>query len=388
MDTGDRGTTLAMLADLIAFDTESSKTNLPLIDRVEAFLGDHGVSFTRVPNAAGDKAALFATVGPATGGGVLLSGHTDVVPVKGQSWTSDPFALRRDGDRLYGRGACDMKGFDAICLAMLPMFQGAGLKRPVHLLLSYDEEVGCLGSLDAIARFGVDLPQPDVVIVGEPTNMAVIDGHKSISTYRTVVTGKEAHSSNPRLGASAVETACALVTEIYALQAELEREGDPSGLFDPGFSTVHVGMIEGGTARNILAKTCAFGWEFRGLPGSDPKRALRHLEAYVERVALPRLTGHAPSASIETIADTEVPGLVAEPGSAAETLAKTLTRSNRVGTVSFATEAGQFQKVGIPTVVCGPGSIEQAHQPDEYIEIAEIDAGIAFMHRLAEELAH
>ena len=383
----DTAAAIAMLAELVAFDTVSSKTNLPLIERVEAYLTGLEIPYTRVPNAQGDKAALYATVGPIADGGILLSGHTDVVPVTGQSWASDPFTLRRDGDRLYGRGACDMKGFDAICLAMLPAFQKAKLKKPIHILLSYDEEVGCLGSLDAIARFGDDLPTPAVVIVGEPTGMAVVDGHKSISTYKTVVHGKEAHSSNPRLGANAIEAACALVSELYALQATLEAEGDPSGLFDPGYSTVHVGTIEGGNARNILARRCAFGWEFRGLPGADPKRAIKHFDAFADTVVRPRLTRHAPSAMIETHADIEVPGLAAAPGSAAETLAKKLSRSNSVGTVSFATEAGQFQKAGIPTIVCGPGSIEQAHQPDEYIEMSELQAGIAFMRRLAEELS-
>lgn len=386
-DPDDLASTIAILETLVGYDTVSSKTNLPLIEHVEGYLAGLGIAFTRVPNAEGDRAALHAFVGPAVDGGVLLSGHTDVVPVKGQSWTSDPFALRRDGDRLYGRGTCDMKGFDAICLAMLPVFQKAKLKKPIHILLSYDEEVGCLGSLDTIARLGVDLPKPAVVIVGEPTEMAVVDGHKSISTYETTVHGKEAHSSNPRLGASAIEAACALMSELYALQATLEREGDPSGLFDPGFSTVHVGTIEGGNARNILAKTCAFGWEFRGLPGVDPKRAIKHLETFADTVVRPRLTRYAPTARIETHRDIEVPGLAAEPGSQAETLAKKLARTNRVGTVSFATEAGQFQKAGIPTVVCGPGSIEQAHQPDEFIAMSEIQAGIAFMHRLAAELS-
>lgn len=383
----DRAATLALLEELIAFDTVSAKTNLPLIERVETHLKHHGIASIRVPNAEGDKAALFATVGPNVDGGVLLSGHTDVVPVKGQSWSSDPFVMRRDGDRLFARGACDMKGFDAICLAMMPMFQKAALKKPVHILLSYDEEIGCLGSLDAIARFGADLPKPAIVIVGEPTEMAVIDAHKSISTYLTTVHGKEAHSSNPAFGASAIEGACALVGELYALQAQLEAEGDPSGLFEPAYSTIHVGTIEGGNARNILAKHCAFGWEFRGLPGVDPKRAIRHFEDYADRVVRPKLTRYTKEARIETHSDIEVPSLAAEPGSVAETLAKKLTRSNRVGTVSFATEAGQFQKAGIPTVVCGPGSIKQAHQPDEFIEIAQIDAGITFMRRLAAELS-
>jgi len=280
-----------------------------------------------------------------------------------------------------------MKAFDAISLAMLPVFQTAKLKTPIHLLLSYDEEIGCLGSLDTIARFGKDLPRPAIAIVGEPTRMAVVDAHKSISHYETVVRGKEAHSSDPRAGANAVEVASLLVAELYNLQATLEQEGDPSGLFDPPFSTVHVGIIEGGAARNILARECSFGWEFRGLPGADVKRALKHLESYVERVALPRLRRYTDDASIETHSDVEVPGLAADPGASAETLAKRLTGSNAVETVSFATEAGQFQLNGISTIVCGPGSIAQAHQPDEYIEIAQIDAGLAFMRKLAEALS-
>ena len=383
----ERESTLALLEQLVTFQTISPTTDIPLIDAVEAYLGQHDIKSVRVPNAEGDQVALFVTVGPEVDGGVVLSGHVDVVPVKGQAWTSDPFKLRQDDGRLYGRGACDMKGFDAICLAMLPTFQKADLKKPIHLLLSYDEEIGCLGSLDTIARFGVDLPKPAMCIVGEPTEMAVVDAQKSIATYLTTVHGKEAHSSNPRLGASAIEAACDLVAELSRFQRILEEDGDASGLFDPAFSTVHVGTIEGGNARNILARTCTFGWEFRGLPGVDQKRALAHLEAYADRVVLPRLTRYAPDARIETHADIEVPGLRAEPGSIAETLAKKLARSNNTSSVSFATEAGQFQKAGIPTVVCGPGSIAQAHQPDEFIELSQIEAGLAFMRRLAEELS-
>ena len=382
----DLSASLALLERLVGFDTVSAKTNLPLIDFVEGYLGDYGIAFTRVPNAAGDKAALFASVGPPGDGGILLSGHTDVVPVDGQVWTGDPFALRREGSRLYGRGACDMKGFDAICLAMLPVFQKAGLKRPVHLLLSYDEEIGCLGSLDAIARFGVDLPRPAVTIVGEPTEMVVVDAHKSISAFETVVHGVEAHSAKPDLGASAIEAACALVTELYRLADEIRAEGDPSGRFDPPFSTIHIGKIQGGTARNIMAKRCSFNWELRGLPGANRNRALEHMEAFAERAVLPKLTRLGGGARIETRSSPQVPGLAPEPGSAAETLAKKLTRSNTTGTVAFGTEGGQFQAVGIPTVVCGPGSIDQAHAPDEFIEIAQVEAGIAFMRRLMDEL--
>jgi acetylornithine deacetylase len=378
--------TLALMERLISFDTESSKSNLPLVADVEAYLTGLGVDYVKVPNAEGDKAALFATIGPKTDGGVVLSGHTDVVPVEGQSWTSNPFTLRRGGDRVYGRGTCDMKGFDAICLAMIPEFQKAKLTRPIHILLSYDEEITCQGPLDTIARFGHDLPRPAAVLVGEPTLMQVADAHKSVSTYNTIVHGHEAHSAKPYLGASAVASACELVAELNRFGEELMAMGDPSGRFDPPYSTVHVGMIHGGTARNILAKRCAFHWEFRGLPDAPQDLALKHLQSYVDLIATPKLTRYAANARIETITETEVPGLAADAGSTAETLALKLAQLNRTITVSFASEAGQFQRAEIPAVVCGPGSIDQAHQPDEYIEISQIEAGIGFMRRLAAEL--
>lgn len=378
--------TLSILERLVAFDTVSSKTNLTLVADIEIYLRSLGVAYVKIPNATGDKATLFATIGPQTDGGIVLSGHTDVVPVEGQIWVSNPFSLRRANGRLYGRGTCDMKGFDALCLAMIPEFQKADLRRPLHIILSYDEEIGCGGSLDTIARFGVDLPRPGAVIVGEPTSMQVADAHKAIATYETIVYGREAHSSKPALGANAIEIACALVNELYRFQKELEAEGDPSSRFDPPYSTVHVGTIHGGVARNILAKRCAFQWEFRALPGTALTAAFDVLQDYCDRVALPKLTAHVKDARIETEADLAVPGLAADPGSQAETLALKASRHNRTTTVSFATEAGQFQTAGVPAIVCGPGSIDQAHQPDEYIEIAQLEAGIAFMRRLIAEL--
>jgi len=378
---------ILMMERLIAFDTESSRSNLGLISSVEAYLTGLGAAFTRVPNATGDKAALFITIGPMIDGGVILSGHTDVVPVAGQAWTSDPFRLRRDGGRLYGRGACDMKGFDAIALAMIPEFQRAPLKRPIHILLSYDEETTCLGPLDTIARLGVDLPRPSAVIVGEPTMMAVADAHKSVATYITSARGHEAHSSNPALGANAIEAAAELVVELYRFADALTREGDPSGRFAPGASTIGVGVIQGGVARNILARDCMFHWEFRGLPGAPIDRARRHLDDYIADMLVRKYANRPFAVSVETITEVEVPGLAPEPGSAAETLAFKLARANRAIAVSYATEAGRFQAAGLPAVVCGPGSIEQAHQPDEYIEEAQVLAGIAFMRELARELS-
>jgi acetylornithine deacetylase len=381
--SGLRLTPIEMLAKLVSFDTESAKSNLPLLDFVEAYLRSWSVPVVRVPNAEGDKAALFATVGPQDRGGVLLSGHTDVVPVTGQEWTSDPFRLRVEGGRIVGRGTVDMKGFDALALALVPEFQAANLKTPIHIMLSYDEETTCLGVVDAIRRFGADLPMPRAVIVGEPTELAVVDAHKSVVTFLTTVRGFEAHSAKPHLGASAVMTAAELVSELNRIADELMERGDPDQRFDPPYSTVHVGTIHGGTARNIMAKNCSFHWEFRGLPSLDPAEIPTRLERFADDVALKRLNRFGNFGRIENALEVSVPGLAPQPGSEAEALAMRLTGTNRSETVPFGTEAGHYQAAGIPTIVCGPGSIDQAHQPDEYITVEQIEAGAAFMRRLA-----
>jgi len=378
-------TAKALLARLVAFDSVSDKSNLPVIDFVEDYLKAHGVATRRAPNASGDKAAILATIGPRVDGGVVLSGHTDVVPVDGQPWSGDPFELREKSGRLYGRGACDMKGFDACVLAMVPTFKAAALKRPVHIVLSYDEETTCLGSLDVIASFGHDEPKPGAVIVGEPTMMQVADAHKGVATFRTRVTGHEAHSALPALGANAVAAAADVVSEIGRLAREYEK-GPLDPRFTPPYSTLHVGMIQGGTARNILARECAFHWEFRGLPGVTTASALAKVQAFVDKVALPRLTRYVAGPMITTEIEVDVPPLAAAPGSAAETLALRLTRSNDRIAVSFATEAGCFQRAGLPAVVCGPGSIDQAHKPDEFVDEAQLAACLAFLDNLAGEL--
>jgi acetylornithine deacetylase len=384
---GARYTPLEMLARLVSFDTESAKPNLPLIDFVEDYLKGWGVAYVRDQSPAGDKAAIYATIGAADRGGVVLSGHTDVVPVTGQSWTSDPFTLRVEDGRAYGRGAVDMKGFDALALALVPDFLAMDVKTPIHILLSYDEETTCLGVMDTIARFGRDLPAPRAVIVGEPTRLEVVDAHKSIGTFFTTVHGFEAHSSKPALGANAVMTAAELVAELNRIAEEMVVRGDPSGRFDPPYTTVHVGTIAGGTARNILPKLCTFHWEFRGLPGLDPQEIPDRLARFADEVALPRLNRFGPFGRIETALEVFVPGLAPEPGSEAEKLALRLAGRNGTATVPFATEAGRFQAADIPTIVCGPGSIDQAHQPDEYITLDDLAAGEAFMRRLAEHCA-
>ncbi|MCP1556942.1 UNVERIFIED_ORG: acetylornithine deacetylase [Methylobacterium sp. SuP10 SLI 274] len=379
---GTRLTPLELLERLVAFDTESSKSNLALIDFVAEYLDSWGVPHLRVPNAEGDKAALFATLGPVTDGGVVLSGHTDVVPVTGQAWTSDPFRLRVADGRAYGRGAVDMKGFDALALAMVPTALEAGLTRPIHILLSYDEETTCLGVADTIARFGADLPRPGAVIVGEPTEMQVADAHKSVVTYNTTVHGHAAHSAKPGLGANAVMAAADLIAELNRIADAMVVRGDASGRFDPPNTTVHVGVIEGGTARNILPKLCTFLWEFRGLPDLDMAEIPALFAAACERVTRERLNRYGEFGHIATVEEVSVPGLAPDPGSEAEQLALRLAGRNATITVPYATEAGRFQRAGIPTVVCGPGSIDQAHQPDEFITLDELARGEAFMRRL------
>jgi acetylornithine deacetylase len=383
---GTRLTPLEMLAELVAFDTESTKSNLALIDFVEDYLKAWGVSAVRLPNAEGDKAALFATIGPVADGGVVLSGHTDVVPVAGQNWVTDPYRLHVADGRAYGRGAVDMKGFVALALAHVPDFLAADLRKPIHLFLSYDEELTCLGVVDGIRRFGIDLPRPEIAIVGEPTDLTIVDAHKSVVTFTTTVHGREAHSAKPALGASAVMAGGLLVAELDRLSEVYAAKGDASARFDPPCTTVHVGTVAGGTARNIMAKECVINWEFRGLPDLDEDEIPQHFARYGEDVVLARMRRTAPEAAIATICHAAVPGLRPWPGSPAEDLVKAITGRNGTTTVAFATEAGHFQNAGVATVVCGPGSIDRAHQANEFITLAELEAGSEFLRRLTARL--
>jgi acetylornithine deacetylase len=376
-----------ILAALVAFDTTSRGSNLALIEDVEARLARLGVAARRVPNAEGTKANLFATLGPAVPGGVVLSGHTDVVPVDGQPWTSDPFVLTRKGDRLYGRGTCDMKGFLACALAAAPLFADGRLKRPVHLAFSYDEEVGCLGAPDLIRAIAAELPRPSVVVVGEPTDMEAVSGHKGIASFRVVVTGREAHSSLAHLGASANMAAISLLTALAALARDLTARADPASPFHPKGATLTVGQINGGTAVNILARECVFAFDLRTPPGLDPHEILAGFFQLCREVDADLKT-RAPEAGVRVEHRASTPALSPEPGSAAEALARRLAGDNGPPrAVAYAAEAGQFQQAGFSTVICGPGSIDQAHQPDEYVELSQIERGVQFMRRLAEALS-
>jgi len=375
-----------LLTTLVGFDTTSAKSNLTLIAFVEDYLKGQGIEATLVPSPDGDKADLFATIGGKGDGGIGLSGHSDCVPVEGQSWSSDPFTLTMRSGKLYGRGTCDMKGFLACVLASVPLFKASKLKEPIHIIISYDEEVGCTGVRPLIARLGKDLPRPRAVIVGEPTGMAVIDAHKRIDAYRTRVTGREAHSSLPSLGVNAISAAAALIGELDRIGADIAAKQNDQR-FEPPFSTVSVGTIKGGTAANIVPKTCEFQWQVRSLPSAAPADVPRDLTAFAKTALLPRMRQVTKDAAIEIKAENSVPAFVAAPRSEAVALALALTGETDTRAVSYTTEAGLFEMAGCPAVICGPGDIAQAHAADEYVSVAQIEACMAFLAGLAKELS-
>ena len=374
-----------MIEKLISFDTTSHLSNLELIEFVESYLASHGVSSRRVMNEEGTKANLFATLGDEKqAGGIVLSGHTDVVPVEGQDWSSEPFnVMERDG-KLFGRGTSDMKSFIALALAYVPEFLKDGPKIPVHLALSYDEEVGCLGVRPMIETILRGLPRPQVVIVGEPSSMKVVNAHKGIQSYSTKVTGLEFHSSQTHLGVSAIQYASELISFLMKLAEEMRERGDASGRFSPPYTTINVGIIKGGTALNIIPKSCSFVWEYRPLPDADPSEIIDRFNAFAEANVLPRMRDVFPGASIETTTRAQSPGLAALDGDPGETLVMKLAQCNSAEAVSYNTEAGLFQLADIPTVVCGPGDIAQAHKPDEFVELSQIAECEKFMKRIAE----
>lgn len=371
-----------MLKTLVGFPTVSRDSNRALIDFVVDYLAGHGIRATVVPNESGSKASLYATVGPMDEGGVVLSGHTDVVPVDGQVWTSDPFALTEREGRLYGRGSSDMKGFIAIALALVPEMKAAALKRPIHFALTHDEEIGCLGAPHLIAEMVEALPRPRAVIVGEPTSMQVVTGHKGILVFETRVSGKSVHSSQIHRGVSATMVAARLVTFLEDMMLEAARAAPASSPFVPPYTTIHCGEIHGGTAHNIVASDCHFVTDIRALPGEGAEAYLQRFKDHVGDVVEPQMRAIAPDAGIAIHVEANVPAFAPEPGSEAEHLARLLTGDNASHAVSYTTEAGQFQEAGYSVVVCGPGSIDQAHQPDEFIETAQLDAGTDFIRRL------
>jgi len=374
---------------LIAFPTVSTESNLALIDFVESYLADLGVASTRVPDATGQKASLYAHIWPQLAGGVVLSGHTDVVPVAGQAWDTDPFTVTEKDGKLYGRGTCDMKGFDALALSAVPLALERGIKRPLQIALSYDEEIGCLGAppmIDHMVSHG--MPRADTVIVGEPSMMQVVTGHKGGIGWDMHFRGFEVHSSIAYQGVSAIMMAAKMIEWCNKVNAETAA-ATPSGLaaaFDPPYTGLHVGTIHGGTANNITAKDCYFNVNIRLVPGDDVRVWEARVLAKVAELEA-EMKAVRPEAGITAAQNFELTGLVPESMGKAEEIARRLTGDNATHVVSYGTEAGQFQERGYSAVVCGPGDIAQAHQPNEFITIDQFQQGEAFIARLVEALA-
>lgn len=375
-----------ILARLVAFDTVSHKSNLPLIHWVQRFLKEYGVSSTLLPDATGEKANLHAIIGPADVPGIILSGHTDVVPVEGQDWASDPFTLREHDGNYYGRGACDMKGFLACVLSRVPRLARAPLKKPVHLAFSYDEEVGCLGVRGFAPYLAALNARPEMCLVGEPSNMSLITGHKSVTRYVCTVRGREAHSSLAPYAPNAVEAAAELVAHIGAVARRLASEGPFNTQFDPPFASLMTGLIQGGAAVNIVPSRCEFSFEIRGLPEASAESLSEEIRQYAFKIIEPRMKDLDPTAGFEFKETVSTPGLDIGKDEPAVALIRALSGANEMKKVSFATEAGIFQAAGIPTVVCGPGSIEQAHKPNEYVAAAQITRCEGLLDRLTEHL--
>ena len=376
---------LPILEKLIAFDTTSRNSNLECIEWIETILAGTNATCRRVPNADGTKTNLFATIGPDSEGGIILSGHSDVVPVDGQAWSSDPWHLTSRGDRLFGRGTCDMKGFLALALANAPRFAAAA--RPVHLAISYDEEVGCQGAPAMIAQMAGTIKRPQAAIIGEPSMMRIIDAHKGIAVHEVRVTGHEAHSSLTHLGISANTVAVELMAFLTQLAKELEQTAASDNGFEPSFPTLTIGTMEGGTAANILAGRASFVFDLRCPPGYSPDEILRPFHRLCETTDA-ELKSRFAGCGIEMVRQSDAPPLTPHGNEAAVALVRKLTGENGPAQkVAYAAEAGQFSNAGFPTVICGPGSIEQAHQPDEFIALDQLEQGQRFMDRLAQELA-
>jgi acetylornithine deacetylase len=379
--------TLELIRTLVGFDTTSRESNMALIGFVRDYLARLGIECQLIPNAEGTKANLYATIGPWDRPGVMLSGHTDVVPVDGQEWSSDPFHVAERQDRLYGRGTADMKSFIALALALVPKLATRGLETPIHLAFSFEEEIGCIGVRRLIEKFKHMPVKPALCIVGEPTSMQVVLAHKGKRSYKACIHGLEAHSSLAPQGVNAIEYAAELIAFMKNVARRLGHEGPFDGDFDVPHTTIHVGVVAGGTALNIVPRECRFDFEIRHLPGQDPTSLFTEIRRYARETLEPDMRRIDPSTGIILEEVNEIPGLDTRADEDVVAFVKRLAGRNDHAKVSFGTEAGLFQqRAGIPTVICGPGSIEQAHKPDEYIALEQLDKGEAFMTRLMERV--
>lgn len=377
--------TLEILERLVAFPTVSRDSNLALIHWVRDYLAGFGIESRLTHDAGGGKANLFATIGAGGGGGLVLSGHSDVVPVEGQVWASDPFTLSERNGKLHGRGTADMKGFLAAVLASVPRFLASGVNHPLHIAISHDEEVGCLGVRHLLADLAAAGIRPAGCIVGEPTGMKPVIGHKSSSVYVCSVEGLEAHSSLAPQGVNAIDYASRLIARIGAMAERLRAQEPPHEGYEVPFSTMQVGVIEGGQAHNIVPRHCSFCFDVRALPSTDPEALAQELRAHAEAELLPAMRALAPHAGITIERRSFIPGAAIDEDAPLTRYVQRLARSNAPpGFVPYGTEAGLFQQQGIAALICGPGSISQAHRPDEYIALDQLAECEDFLARLAE----
>ena len=383
----DLAKTIETLGHLVAFPTVSSDSNLELINWAADRLNEAGARVEVMPALEEGKANLYATIGPEVSGGIVLSGHTDVVPVEGQPWTSDPFAMEERDGLLFGRGTADMKGFVAACIAVAPWFAAQPLARPVHFAFTYDEETGCLGGREMARALAERDPRPAIVIVGEPTNMAIIEGHKGCHEYLTRFTGLAGHGSNPGLGVNAVEYAGRDVGKLLEIRDGLAARPIPGSRYVPPYSTVNVGVLHGGVAPNVIPDHAEVEWDTRPVRAEDLAYVKDAITRFAEDILLPEMRSVSPDAGIELEVIGEVEGLEPMEENAARDLVTELTGVNSTDVVAFGTEAGLFQAIGMSVVVCGPGSIEQAHKADEFIAISELDACLGMLKKLGRKLS-
>jgi acetylornithine deacetylase len=384
--SGPRLSTSELLSRLVSYDTTSCNSNLQLIGFVREYLDAHGVPYRVSTDATGEKANIHAIIGPQQPGGIALSGHVDTVPVDGQAWSTDPFTLRRADGRLYARGSADMKGFVSACLAAVPDFTASNLARPLHLFISYDEEVGCQGAQRLIEDLDASGMKPALCVVGEPSGMQPILAHKGKLNLQVRVRGRTGHSSEPAKGVNAVQAAGEAVAYVADEARRLAKQGPFEDGFDPPHTTIHVGTIQGGTILNIIPERCEFTMEWRTIPGDDATRHVERMQAFVAEAIEPAMHAVSNSTGFDFEVVTRMPGLSLDPNHQLTELVKQLTGSNSTGKVSYGTEGGFYQDAGMPTIICGPGHIAQAHQPDEWIAQDQLDACDLFIRRLANRL--
>ena len=384
--TSSQPPSVELLEQLIAFDTTSRNSNLNLIHFVRDYLHGLDIGCDLVFDESGEKANLYATIGPKDRGGIALSGHTDVVPVDGQQWDTDPFCLERKGSRLYARGSADMKAFIAVCLTLAPQMRKRNLRIPIHLVFSYDEEIGCIGVRTLLSQLEGMENRPIGVVIGEPTSMTVARAHKGKLSMRCNVRGREGHSGLTHLGVNAVEAAAEAIAYLKGMARRMQIDGPFDSELQPAYTTIHTGVVQGGTQLNIIPKHCWFDFEFRHLPEVDPEQLLQELQHYVDEKLLPEMHQVDQQTGFEWLSTSRAPGLNTDKDADIVRLAQTLTGANTSGKIAFGTEGGLFSDAGMPAVVCGPGSIEQAHKPNEWIELDQIAQCERFVERLIDHL--